>query len=370
METNPFATCSNNPFKPSTNAVQAQPATVGEASGSAGFRTTLHSASSEFKPSFSTFSSTLKPDGTVSQLNPFAATAGPSPAEMVGQQAPLNAPAMLGATEFKPSASAFVATSAPVFMPSQAQPFLPSFTLGGPVGMNEDLEYGMEMYEMEDCKYKTQICRNWLETAHCRFESKCRFAHGQEELQESARFAYSEKFKSKNCRTFYQTKYCSFGDRCLFRHEHRHLRQLHRHFYTPHLFMLEALFAGSADEAAFVASYESPIHRLQAFQTLHDGFEEGDASEVDSEDEYMQLLEKTFKEDLLGDDDEGKDTDPSSTSSLNTTSDSIKEERSSTKLSRGLSSPFRASDSEGSDVGSPQRMPRAALSSPLGLRFD
>ena len=30
--------------------------------------------------------------------------------------------------------------------------------------------------------YKTEMCKNWIETAKCRYEDKCRFAHGQEEL--------------------------------------------------------------------------------------------------------------------------------------------------------------------------------------------
>lgn len=34
--------------------------------------------------------------------------------------------------------------------------------------------------------YKTELCRNWIESAKCRFDTKCRFAHGQEELTEFA----------------------------------------------------------------------------------------------------------------------------------------------------------------------------------------
>jgi Zinc finger C-x8-C-x5-C-x3-H type (and similar) len=32
-------------------------------------------------------------------------------------------------------------------------------------------------------KYKTELCRNWL-NGFCSFETKCVFAHGQEEIRE------------------------------------------------------------------------------------------------------------------------------------------------------------------------------------------
>jgi len=58
----------------------------------------------------------------------------------------------------------------------------------------------------------------------------------------AARRVYNDKFKSKNCRTFYHTKQCMYGTRCMFRHEHRNIKQLHRHYYTPQIYVLETLF--------------------------------------------------------------------------------------------------------------------------------
>lgn len=54
-----------------------------------------------------------------------------------------------------------------------------------------------------DGKYKTELCKNWIETAKCRYELRCRFAHGQDELTQAAVIGYNEKFKTNNCRTFY-----------------------------------------------------------------------------------------------------------------------------------------------------------------------
>jgi len=34
--------------------------------------------------------------------------------------------------------------------------------------------------------YKTEMCKNWLQTGACEFEHECAYAHGYEELQEKA----------------------------------------------------------------------------------------------------------------------------------------------------------------------------------------
>lgn len=33
-----------------------------------------------------------------------------------------------------------------------------------------------------DPSYKTELCKNWQEFGHCRYGTKCRFAHGHHEL--------------------------------------------------------------------------------------------------------------------------------------------------------------------------------------------
>lgn len=120
-----------------------------------------------------------------------------------------------------------------------------------------------------DGKYKTELCKNWIETAKCRYESKCRFAHGQEELTNYAIRQYNEKFKSKNCRTFYHSKQCMYGSRCMFRHEHRNYRQLHRHYYTPHLYVMETLFGTAKNESQFVGAFKPATGKLPIFRAIH-----------------------------------------------------------------------------------------------------
>lgn len=63
--------------------------------------------------------------------------------------------------------------------------------------------------------YKTELCRNWEETKHCRYGSKCQYAHGTADLRLIERHP---KYKTQMCRTFGQTGGCPYGSRCTFRH--------------------------------------------------------------------------------------------------------------------------------------------------------
>lgn len=63
--------------------------------------------------------------------------------------------------------------------------------------------------------YKTELCRNWEETNHCRYGMKCQYAHGAADLREIDRHP---KYKTQKCRTFHQTGACPYGSRCTFRH--------------------------------------------------------------------------------------------------------------------------------------------------------
>lgn len=34
----------------------------------------------------------------------------------------------------------------------------------------------------DQTKYKTEMCKNWIESAYCRYGPKCQFAHGDTEM--------------------------------------------------------------------------------------------------------------------------------------------------------------------------------------------
>lgn len=37
--------------------------------------------------------------------------------------------------------------------------------------------------KVDKTKFKTEMCKNWLEYQYCRYEDKCQFAHGFDEIK-------------------------------------------------------------------------------------------------------------------------------------------------------------------------------------------
>jgi len=69
--------------------------------------------------------------------------------------------------------------------------------------------------------YKTEMCRSWMESATCRYGTKCQFAHGEYELRPVMRHP---KYKTEICKTFHNTGMCPYGNRCRFVHDPVELR--------------------------------------------------------------------------------------------------------------------------------------------------
>ncbi|ORX83972.1 hypothetical protein BCR32DRAFT_201294, partial [Anaeromyces robustus] len=63
--------------------------------------------------------------------------------------------------------------------------------------------------------YKTELCRSYEETGHCRYGSKCQFAHSESELRHVDRHP---KYKTEMCKTFWEQGTCPYGKRCCFIH--------------------------------------------------------------------------------------------------------------------------------------------------------
>lgn len=68
--------------------------------------------------------------------------------------------------------------------------------------------------------YKTELCRSYEETGHCRYGSKCQFAHSESELRHVDRHP---KYKTEMCKTFWEQGTCPYGKRCCFIHTPRDL---------------------------------------------------------------------------------------------------------------------------------------------------
>ncbi|KAL5008528.1 hypothetical protein ScPMuIL_014109 [Solemya velum] len=64
-------------------------------------------------------------------------------------------------------------------------------------------------------RYKTELCRPFEESGHCKYGDKCQFAHGAYELRTLARHP---KYKTELCRTFHTIGFCPYGPRCHFIH--------------------------------------------------------------------------------------------------------------------------------------------------------
>ncbi len=68
-----------------------------------------------------------------------------------------------------------------------------------------------------DEKYKTEMCKNWVLYGRCSYGSKCRFAHGKDDMVNKQ--VYNPKYKSKKCEGFHTQFYCPYGSRCNFIHD-------------------------------------------------------------------------------------------------------------------------------------------------------
>ena len=71
--------------------------------------------------------------------------------------------------------------------------------------------------KIQEIKYKTELCKNWIETRQCRYFRKCKYAHGNSELV-NVTDQQTQKYKTKDCNQFYKEGFCLYGTRCLFIH--------------------------------------------------------------------------------------------------------------------------------------------------------
>jgi len=87
-------------------------------------------------------------------------------------------------------------------------------------------------------KYKTQLCRHFLESGHCPLDKYCQFAHGAEDLRQAndplpktfgktALGAVHSNFKTIKCKYISAGQECKFGrENCSFYHDETDQRKL------------------------------------------------------------------------------------------------------------------------------------------------
>lgn len=69
---------------------------------------------------------------------------------------------------------------------------------------------------LPNAKLKNELCINYLRYGFCRYNSKCQFAHGIEELLQNQK--HNIKYKTKKCNSFFEKGFCPYGERCNFLH--------------------------------------------------------------------------------------------------------------------------------------------------------
>lgn len=92
------------------------------------------------------------------------------------------------------------------------------------------METSVKTQKKNDPKYKTELCKKFAEKGFCPYGSKCRFAHGKEDLY--LKVITSKMYKQKQCNSFFHKFYCNYGSRCHFKHDERKVCEINKSFFT------------------------------------------------------------------------------------------------------------------------------------------
>lgn len=122
-----------------------------------------------------------------------------------------------------------------------------------------------------EVKYKTELCKNWIETGRCNYSIRCMFAHGNHELVTDAKVEeIKTSYKQELCERYHNFSECSYGTRCVYIHDQRSTNDLPSSFFGKNMNLLE--------ENTF---YYYKSKRLSVFEQI---------TETEEETELMQDL--------------------------------------------------------------------------------
>lgn len=88
-------------------------------------------------------------------------------------------------------------------------------SISDPIGERPSTNVNLQQRNVNSSRYKTELCRPFEESGHCKYGDKCQFAHGAHELRTLNRHP---KYKTELCRTFHTIGFCPYGPRCHFVH--------------------------------------------------------------------------------------------------------------------------------------------------------
>ena len=98
-----------------------------------------------------------------------------------------------------------------------------------------------EEERLKDPKYKTELCKSWMETNFCVYGNKCRFAHGNHELNIKE---FNSNYKKKPGISFLKDGFCRYGTRCNFKHYERKLTDIILPYFYIQLFIKNCFHFG------------------------------------------------------------------------------------------------------------------------------
>lgn len=91
-----------------------------------------------------------------------------------------------------------------------------------------------EEEKRKDPKYKTELCKSFMEEKFCKYGNKCRYAHGESELVIKTK---NVNYKKKLCKSFFNEGFCTYGIRCNFQHDQRKLSEMQLSIYSINLLL-------------------------------------------------------------------------------------------------------------------------------------
>ena len=89
-----------------------------------------------------------------------------------------------------------------------------------------------EEEKKNDPKYKTELCKSFMENHFCQYGNKCRYAHGKDDLVIKEKI---NNYKRKLCKSFFKEGFCTYGIRCNFQHDQRKLSDIKLSYYYINL---------------------------------------------------------------------------------------------------------------------------------------
>ena len=117
--------------------------------------------------------------------------------------------------------SFFIPTSAtgrPPFPPF----FIPPSTVSAIISSNKQSVIDRKLKRKAET-HKTIPCRAWKDTGRCNYGSRCKFAHGDEDLrkvpEEPAKIFNNPRYRTELCVKYHLLGSCPYGERCSYIHE-------------------------------------------------------------------------------------------------------------------------------------------------------